>query len=149
MLLTLMLLPGLALAQTAAPSTAPSSPATYPDWEHLTPAQRDVLIAPLRDRWDTNPGERSRMFERAQRWQQLPPEQRKRAHDGIQRWDAMTPMQREQARALFHALRGMSKDERRAFLQQWQTMTPQERADWARTHPAPQPSRPAQAPSGS
>lgn len=133
LVLALALSPALALAQQATPAAAPS----YPEWDKLSQAQRDALIAPLRDRWDANPRERARMFERAQRWQQMAPAQRDRARSGAERWEAMTPEQREQARAVFHAVRGMDKEARRAFMDQWQQMSPQQRADWARTHPAP------------
>ena len=44
--LALALAPALALAQ-AAPSATP-----YPQWDELTPAQRDALVTPLRERWD-------------------------------------------------------------------------------------------------
>lgn len=127
--LALALSPALALAQQAAPP--------YPEWDKLSPAQRETLIAPLRDRWNGNPAERARMLERAQRWQQMPPAQRDRARSGIERWEGMSPEQREQARAVFHAVRTMDKDARRAFMDQWQQMTPQQRADWAKAHPAP------------
>lgn len=129
----LTLAPLLACAQQAAPATATS----YPEWDKLSAAQHELLIAPLRERWNANPEERPRLLERAQRWQQMPKAQRMRAREGLQRWDAMSPQQREQARALFHALRGMDKDARRAFLDQWQQMSPQQRADWAKAHPAP------------
>ncbi|MCL6620117.1 MAG: DUF3106 domain-containing protein [Thermomonas hydrothermalis] len=138
-LLALVLSPALAWAQQASPQ--------YPEWDKLSPAQREVLLAPLRDRWNSNPDERARMFERAQRWQQMPAEQRQRAREGLRRWEQMPEDQRQQARALFHAVRGMDPQARRAFLQQWQQMTPQQRADWMRTHPAPPPPTPPAPPS--
>ncbi|MFN3311001.1 MAG: DUF3106 domain-containing protein, partial [Thermomonas sp.] len=131
--LALALSPALALAQQA---IAPAASA-YPEWDKLSPAQRETLVAPLRDRWNGNPDERARMLERAQRWQKMAPAQRDRARSGAERWEAMTPEQREQARAVFHAVRGMDKEARRAFMDQWQQMTPQQRADWAKAHPAP------------
>ncbi len=133
LVLALALAPALALAQQAAPPAA----SAYPEWDKLSPAQRETLVAPLRDRWNGNPDERARMLERAQRWQQMAPAQRDRARSGAERWEAMTPEQRAQARAVFHAVRGMDKDARRAFMDQWQQMSPQQRADWAKAHPAP------------
>ena len=44
--LALALWPALALAQ-AQPAAAP-----LPAWEQLTPAQRNALVAPLRERWN-------------------------------------------------------------------------------------------------
>jgi len=122
--------PTLALAQDAKPDTLPA-------WDQLTPAQRELLIAPVRDRWNREPERRPQLLEFAKRWQSMPPPQRDRARHGMQRWEAMTPEQRDQARALFHAMRGMDKDARRAFMDKWRQMTPQQQADWVRTHPAP------------
>ena len=111
--------------------------AAYPDWDQLSPAQREALVAPLRERWNANPGERARMYERAQRWQAMPREQRDRARHGMQRWEHMSPEGRLQARALFHAMRGMDPDQRKAFLAQWRQKSPQQRAEWLEAHPAP------------
>lgn len=122
--------PALARAQEA-------KPAALPAWDQLTPAQRELLIAPVRDRWDREPERRPQLMEFAKRWQTMPPSQRARARHGMQRWEGMTPEQREQARALFHAVRSMDKDARRAFMDKWEQMTPQQRADWAKAHPAP------------
>lgn len=131
-LFALVLWPAFAFAQ------AQPAGAQYPDWDRLTPAQRATLVAPLRDRWNSNPDERARMLERAQRWETMPPTQRDRARHGAQRWEEMSPEQREQARALFHAIRGMDKGSRANFLAQWRQMNPQQRADWTKAHPAPE-----------
>ena len=72
LLLGLLLLAGQALAQSQ-PAT------TLPDWDKLTPQQREALIAPVRERWNGEPEERPRMLERAQRWKSMTPEQRGRA----------------------------------------------------------------------
>ena len=130
----------LALALWPAFAFAQAQPAAvqYPEWEQLTPAQRDALIAPLRERWNSNPGERARMIERAQRWKTMPRDQRDRARHGMQRWEHMSPEQRTEARALFHAMRDMDKDQRKAFLADWRQRTPQQKADWLKAHPAPE-----------
>ena len=122
--------PALALAQDAKPDALPA-------WDQLTPAQRELLIAPVRDRWNREPERRPQFLEFAKRWQSMPPPQRDRARNGMQRWEGMTPEQREQARALFHAVRDMDKDARRAFMDKWRQMSPQQQADWVRAHPAP------------
>ncbi len=140
-----MLAPLLAVAQTTSPAAG-----TLPDWDQLTPAQREALIAPLRERWNREPGERTRMFERAQRWQSMPTGQRERARRGMHRWEGMAPAERAQARALFHAMRGLDQGQRDAFRAQWRLMTPQQRSEWVAAHPAlnrqrpPAPERPAQ-----
>ena len=73
---------------------ARSADAPLPAWEQLEAAQRELLVAPLRERWDSHPEDRRKMLERAGRWQELTPEQRKRAHRGMDRWKHMTPEQR-------------------------------------------------------
>ena len=42
-----------------------------------------------------------------------------------------------QARALFHFMRGQPEAERKAFLAQWRQMTPEQKSDWLKMHPAP------------
>ena len=130
--LALALLPALAFAQ------APPTATQYPEWDKLTPAQRDALITPLRERWNANPDERARMIERAQRWTTMPRDQRDRARHGMQRWEHMSPDQRGEARALFHVMRGMAREERKAFLAEWRQKSPQQRAEWLQAHPAPE-----------
>ena len=129
----LLLAPLLAAAQDT-----PASRTPLPEWDQLTSAQRDELIAPLRDRWDSNPDERTRLAERARRWKAMPTDTRQRAHHGMQRWEKMSPEQRQHAKSLFHAMRGMDKAERNAFLAKWHAMTPQQRNDWVAAHPAPE-----------
>ena len=48
-LLALALLPAAAFAQQVAPAAA------LPAWEQLSDAQREQLIAPIRDRWNSAP----------------------------------------------------------------------------------------------
>ena len=135
--LALALLPALAFAQ-AQPATT-----QYPEWDKLTSAQRDALVAPLRERWNSNPDERARMIQRAQRWKTMPRDQRDHARHGMQRWEAMSPEQRVEARALFHAMRGMEKPERKAFLTDWRQKTPQQKSEWVKAHPAPERRKPS------
>ena len=133
--------PGLfaaALALACAPALAADPAATaLPAWEQLTPAQREQLIAPLRERWNAEPAQRARMLAHAQRWQQLTPEQRQRAHRGVDRWQHMAPEQREQMRAVFAHVRGLPDAERRAFMARWKTMTAEQKRAWVQAHPAP------------
>ncbi|WP_462115810.1 DUF3106 domain-containing protein, partial [Lysobacter xanthus] len=93
MIRSLVLAPLLLLA-AALPAQAQvqaKSTATLPDWEHLTPAQREQLVAPLRDRWNANPDARTRMLGHAQRWSRMTPEQRGQARRGMERWQGMSP----------------------------------------------------------
>ena len=130
--LALALLPAVAFAQASPAATQ------YPEWDRLTPAQREALVAPLRERWNANPDERARMIERAQRWKTMPRDQRDHARHGMQRWEDMSPEQRVEARALFHAMRGMEKPQRKAFLAEWRQKTPQQKSEWVKAHPAPE-----------
>ncbi len=141
-------LPLSARAQESGDAAAQPLPA----WDQLTPAQREELIAPLRERWNGNPDERARMLERARRWHAMPPEQRKRAHRGMHRWEHMDPVKRAQMRILFERTRDlpraqrreaavlfrvmlpMSPEEREQLKQRWQKMTPEERKAWIREH---------------
>ena len=129
----LLLAPLFAVAQDK-----PASTTQLPEWEQLTTAQRDELIAPLRDRWNSSPDERSRLIERARSWKAMPTDTRKRARHGMQRWEKMSPEQRTHSQALFQAMRKMDKTERETFLAKWQAMTPQQRNDWVTAHPAPE-----------
>ncbi len=54
LLMTLLLLPAVpAVAQSAAPAARPAPAAPLPAWEQLSEAQRESLLAPLRDRWNS------------------------------------------------------------------------------------------------
>ena len=133
LLVLVLLAPAFAAAQDK-----PATARPLPEWDQLSSAQRDELIAPLRDRWNNSPEDRGRMLDHAQRWRTMTPDQRSHARRGMQRWDNMDPAQRAQARAVFHAMRGMDKDARRAFMDNWRTLSPQQKADWVKAHPAPE-----------
>jgi len=136
-ILLMAALPGLAEQPT---------PATLPAWEQLTPAQREQLIAPIRERWNSEPEQRQHMLERAQRWKQMTPEQRERAHRGMKHWEHMTPEQREQMRALYGKMRTLPPAERQALKDRWRQMTPEQRSEWVKANPAPPDTRaPAEA----
>lgn len=142
--LTISSLLGAALLAVAgiAAATPPAPDAPLPAWDRLTPAQREQLIAPIRDRWNAEPEQRPRMLLHAQRWQTLTPEQRKRARHGIVRWQQMDPEHRGQMRALFGHLRAMPEAERREFMAKWRSMSPEQKRDWLQAHPVPTQSRP-------
>jgi len=121
----------LVVALAAGPAFAtPPAPAPLPAWDQLSPAQRDLVIAPLRDRWNADPQVRARLFQHAQRWQQLTPEQRARMRHGMGKWEHMDPQQRETMRALFHKMRDLTPGQRTALREQWRKMTPEQRRAW-------------------
>jgi len=130
--LAVLLLVGL----VAGPALA-TDPAPLPAWEQLSPAQREQLIAPTRERWNAEPAQRRRMLERAARWQQMTPDQRGHAHRGMKRWEHMSPEQRAHARALYSRMRTLEPAARAAFKAKWRAMTPQQRSEWMKANRAP------------
>lgn len=126
-----------AFGATPVPPPAPPSSAPLPAWEKLTPAQREQLIAPTRDRWNAAPEDRQRMLERAQRWTQMTPEQRRDARRGMKRWENLSPEQRDEIRELFRRTQGLPDAERYALKHKWLDMTPEQRRAWMQAHPAP------------
>lgn len=151
--LTGLLLALLCSTAMHANADEPSGPA-MPAWDQLSEAQREVLVAPVRERWDRDPGSRARIYERAVRWKSMTPEQRARAHRGIKRWEHMDPGRRAQMKALFERTRGMPKaqrreamalframlhmpaEEREALRRQWPLMSADEREQWLLDHAA-------------
>jgi Protein of unknown function (DUF3106) len=53
------------------PGMAHPSRPQPPEWERLSPAQREAVIAVVRDRWNSNPRQRARMLQHAERWQRM------------------------------------------------------------------------------
>lgn len=129
------LLLALAFALPAAAQSTGSAP--LPAWEQLTEAQRQALVAPMRQRWNDHPEKRARMLAHAERWQQMAPEQRERARRGAERWQQMDPDKREAMRALYAHLRTLPEAEREAMRAQWRAMGPEERRAWVKANPAP------------
>ena len=127
---------GLASAAQAQDRT---QPAALPAWEQLTPAQRDDLIAPMRERWNRSPEDRQRMYDHAKRWQKMSPEERREARKGMHRWEKMDPDRREQARALYDRMRTMSPEQRKALRDKWHDMTPEQRKQWIEKNPPKKP----------
>lgn len=124
---------GIASAQTPPPAARETQNAP-PEWDRLSPAQREAIIAVMRERWDSNPRERARMLQHAERWRQMSPEQRRSAQHGQRRWQQMSPEQRRQARAAFEQGRGLPPAERAALREKLKAMTPDERREWLRAH---------------
>lgn len=124
------------LLAVAAPSHAQSA-ATLPDWDHLSASQRELLIAPIRDRWNANPDARDRMLGHASRWKSLTPEQRAQARRGMERWQGMSPAERARAHEAFKRFRQMSPEEKKAMREKLRAMTPEQRRAWLRSQAAP------------
>ncbi len=124
LLLALPLLAGQALAQS------PPAQQALPEWDKLSAQQREALIAPVRERWNNEPRERTRMLERAQRWKNMDPRQREQARKGMRRFEGMTPQQRQEARALFERMKTLPPEERKQLREQWRGMTREQRREW-------------------
>lgn len=133
--LLLLLLAGNALAQSAPAQS-------LPDWDKLTPQQRDALIAPVRERWNSDPDQRARMLEHAHRWENMSPDQRKQARKGMRRFEHMNPQQREEARALFEQMKKLSPEQRNQLREDWRRMTPEQRRAWVEKNPPREPASP-------
>lgn len=123
-------------AQTSSASAQRAAPAqSFPAWEELSPAQRDALVATLRDRWNHDPQRRARIMNYAQRWQKMTPEQRQRAQAGKHRWEKMTPEQRAQARAAFERRgQNMAPAQRAELREKLKAMSPEQRRAWMQQH---------------
>ena len=128
LLLGLLFLAGGAFAQSNVTQS-------LPEWDKLTPQQREALIAPVRERWNSEPTERTRMLERARRWKDMSPHQRGQARKGMRRFENMTPQQREEARALFEHMRQLPPEERKKMREEWSHMTPEQRRAWVQKNP--------------
>lgn len=136
--LTLVLLlaaPCAVMAQSSSTAqAAPTTPAALPAWDQLTPTQRELLIAPMRERWNANPESRARMYGHAREWSTMTPDQRQRAHHGMRRWEHMDPKKRDEMRALFHKMRGMTPEQRSVLRNQWHDMSDAQRQDWVKAN---------------
>jgi hypothetical protein len=95
------------------------------------------FVAVVRERWNSNPRERGRMLQHAERWQRMTPGQRRSAEEGKRRWEQMSPEQRKEARAAFERGRGLPPAERAELRERLKAMTPEERREWLRTHRNP------------
>ena len=128
--LACLALPAFAQQKPAMPTAAPAA------WEQLSTADREALIAPLRDRWNNaDADKRQRMLEHAREWRTMTPEQRKAAREGMKHWSHMDDAKREEVRALYERTRGMDPEQRKALRKQWPSMTPEQRKAWFDAHP--------------
>jgi len=125
----------LCLALCIAPALAQTDDEQpLPAWEQLSAADRDALIAPIRERWNANPDQRARLMRHAQRWQSMTPEQRRHVRHGMKRWSHLDPEERARARVLYGEMRGMTPEQRKALRARWKAMSPAERDAWVDAH---------------
>ena len=103
-----------------------------PEWDRLTPAQRETLIAVLRDRWNEHPQQRARMLQHAEQWRTMTPDQRRDAQRGRKRFQQMPQEERKRVRQLFEQTQRMSPEDRAALRAKLKAMTPEQRREWFR-----------------
>lgn len=123
------------IAILSAGTASAANTTALPAWDQLTAAQREQLVAPIRERWDAEPAERQHMLERATRWRALSPDQRRRAHRGVQRWEHMSVEQRDQARALYSRMCTLEPAARAELKQAWRAMSAAQKTAWTKANP--------------
>lgn len=128
-----------------APADAQANAPAMPDWDHLTPAQRDTLISVLRNRWNDHPKQRARMLQHAEKWRTMTPDERRQAQRGMKRFQQMPPEERRRARELFEQAQRMSPEERAALREKLKAMTPEQRREWFRQQRTQTPDAPRDA----
>ena len=124
----------LCVSLCAAPAFAQVDHQALPAWEQLSAADREALVAPIRDRWNANPDQRARLMHHAKRWKGMTPEERRHVRHGMKRWSHLDPEERARARILFGEMRRMTPAQRKALRAKWKTMAPAERDAWIEAH---------------
>ncbi len=114
-----------AIATAASPSSARGVWATTPggaEWSSLTPAQRQVL-APLATEWNgLDATGKEKWLEVAGRFPRMGADEQSRVRARMVEWVHMSPQQRSQARLVFQETRDVSKEQRQALWQQYQSL---------------------------
>lgn len=121
-----------AAARPAAPVVPPvSALAPPPNWQGLTPVQRD-LLAPLAKDWDKlGPNQRNKWLNAAPRLAALPPEELARLHERMRDWARLTPAERVDARVGFQVAKQVDAEQREAKWEAYQALSPEKRQELA------------------
>jgi hypothetical protein len=91
-----------------------------PDWQQLSPVQRDVL-APLGGDWNHLDDERRRKWlELAERFPSMTPAEQARMRARMSYWSSLTPEERVEARERYKRLQSMPPEKREALARQWE-----------------------------
>lgn len=124
----LLALAGTVDAQQAAPAAAVPSNL---EWSTLTPADREALLEPIRERWErATPEQRQRMLDRARFWASLSPEQKRMARTGADRYRQANQEQRGRLRAVWQNMQALPPAQREEMRKTWEGLTPQQRRAW-------------------
>jgi Protein of unknown function (DUF3106) len=99
-----------------------------PLWSELSPARQQVLT-PFATEWNALPAQQKRLWVAlADRIPKMKPSEQEKAQQRIREWAMLTPDQRRLARQNFRLANTLPNDQRVAQWQQYQTMTPEQRA---------------------
>lgn len=121
----------------AAPAVRPQAPvmppvsalAAAPNWQALTPAQRE-LLAPLAKDWDAlGPNQRSKWLNATPRLATLPPPELARLHERMRDWAHLTPGERVDARIGFQVAKQVDAEQRQAKWEAYQALPPEKRQE--------------------
>ena len=138
-------LPFLAQAQTEAASAPagvspaasrllpakPSPMVPAPDWNGLTPAQKEAL-SPLEHDWNgLDDARKSKWLEIAPRFAALPEQERERIHERMRAWAALSPVERQQARVGYQMIQQLKTHDREAKWEAYQALSPERRHELA------------------
>lgn len=106
-------------------------------WASLTADQQTVL-APLRTEWDSIEAPRkTKWLDLATRYRGLPPEEQRRVQERMVEWARLTPEARGRARLSFQESKQLSREEKQARWEAYQSLPDDERkALAARSVPA-------------
>ncbi|MDR7268440.1 hypothetical protein J2X20_001069 [Pelomonas saccharophila] len=133
-----------AAASAPAPVAAPAKPrpattvmppvsalAAVPNWQSLTPTQRE-LLAPLAKDWDKlGPNQRSKWLNATPRLATLPEPELARLHERMRDWAYLTPAERVDARVSFQVAKQVDAEERQAKWEAYQALPPEKRQELA------------------
>ena len=110
---------------------AADAPNELPAWDKLSPAQREALSTPIRERWNQAGYEqRLRWLRQAERWQHLSADERQRVRQGMRRFRDASPATREQLRGVFENLSKLPPEERRELREKFRSLSPAQRRAW-------------------
>lgn len=114
-----------------APLPAVSALASVPNWQALTPAQRE-LLAPLARDWDgLSATQRSKWLSATPKLATLPAPELTRIHERMRDWAHLTPTERADARIGFQVARQVDADQRQAKWEAYQALPAEKRQELA------------------
>jgi len=121
LLAALAILPALSFGHRASAQTK-AAPATGPNWNQLSPQQREAL-APLAGDWATMPAENKRKWlDIASKYPQLSPEGKARLQARMTEFAKLTPEQKRTARENFQRAYELPLESRESAVQQYQAL---------------------------